>query len=123
MPRIPDAQKATREKFVKDFFRGDPDASGAKVNKELKGKFGQEMRMPLVYKFREEIRQEMRAGYKPQVGHRPSGPAQAQGVALVPGSKDQLEFLRGAIEQLNAAGVASLKVDHQTDKYVVVSQT
>ncbi len=133
MARISIDESNRRLEAVREFLLENPDASIRAVNAVVTKKFGQTMRFPRIAAIREQVRLELRglapagpvpeAKLKPAVAHRPATTAvKDAGVALIPGTGAELLALRKAIEALNASGVAELKIDHQTPKYIVVSR-
>lgn len=129
-----------RNTFLLELLRQDPQVRSSDVQERLKAKFGGTVSTKVLNQLRDQVQAEadqaasapveqepariielpaeQPAGASSQKAARPSKGAKVKHV-FIDGPKEQLEFLERVVVQLQEAGVANLKIDHGTDRWLV----
>ncbi|MFL5345112.1 MAG: hypothetical protein ACJ8AT_09970 [Hyalangium sp.] len=146
MPRIPQAQIEERNTFLLELIRNQPDISRQEAQERFEEKFDATLNPKTFQQLREQVEQDRPApaaaeepsqednDSKPSNGASEatagngaaSQPAKAKVKAkgaknlFVEAPKEQLVFLEQIVQQLQAAGASNVRIDHSTDRWMVL---
>jgi len=136
-----------RNTFVLELLRSQPEIKSADVQEKLKSKFGATVSSKVLNQLRDQVQAETEsdddaaAEPKPEPAFEDAAqlrkePAETQAPAqksaragkgarvkhiFIEAPKEQLEFLERVVVQLQEAGVTNLRIDHDTDRWMVFS--
>lgn len=123
--RLRRGESEKREQFMESLFKQNPDMSAAKANDEFLKQFGSRMRNKAVYAIRAKVQVQdaiQRGVIQPETPRLRMPKEEGQPAILVTGTPSEMQFLTKTLQELNARGLSSLKVDHATDAYVVITK-
>lgn len=150
MPRIPQAQIEERNAFLLELIRNQPDISRQEAQERFEEKFDATLNPKTFQQLLEQVEQEPRAApaaeepsqedsdSKPSNGAaeaaagngngagaqpakvKPKAKGAGQKNVFVDASKEQLVFLEQIVQQLQAAGASNVRIDHSTDRWMVL---
>jgi len=128
--------------FVLELLRQDPEVKSSDVQEKVKSKFGSPVSTRVLNQLRDQVQAEAEesaseplfepepvkaielpaempmSGSPAQKASRPAKGAKVKHV-FIEAQKEQLDFLERVVAQLQEAGVANLRIDHGTDRWVV----
>lgn len=136
-----------RNTFVLELLRSQPEIKSSDVQEKLKSKFGATVPSKVLNQLRDQAQAELEASAEAQpepsfedpadllkasaTTHEPQGngtPAQKSARAgkgarlkhvFIEAPREQLDFLERVVAQLQEAGVANLRIDHNTERWLV----
>jgi hypothetical protein len=145
MPRIAQAQIQERNTFLLELIRSQPDISREEAAERFEEKFDATLNPKTFHQLREQVRQQGPAEEPareehdaadedsaapvraPEAGNGASAQqpkAKAKGArqknVFVDASKEQLVFLERIVQQLQEAGASNVRIDHSTDRWMVL---
>ncbi|MBN1206348.1 MAG: hypothetical protein JXB05_15640 [Myxococcaceae bacterium] len=143
MPRISQAQTQERNTFLLELIRSQPDISRQEAQERFEEKFEATINPKTFQQLREQVRQQQAPAEEPsrdaadedsatlfrapELSNGASAqPAKAKAKGarqkniFVDASKEQLVFLERIVQQLQEAGASNVRVDHSTDRWMVL---
>lgn len=149
MPRISQEQTQVRHTFLVELIRNQPDLSRQEAQERFEEKFGAALNAKAFQQAREQVLEErMNPSEEPAreepeaqeeesaAPQRGNGATDGNGLSAQPAkakakngkqknvfvdaSKEQLVFLERIVQQLQEAGAANVRIDHSTDRWMVL---